>query len=74
MNTAKAETFKILDQIKPGAKISARNLTLIVNARIGESHFPDTYLRYLRAYRAATGKKIVNIDKKKSTYQLITEE
>lgn len=71
MKSAKQTTFRVLNNLKPGVRISGYALKRIVDAETGETHFPDTYLRYMREWRRETGRGIVNVDKKKSIYEVM---
>ena len=68
---AKQTTFKLLDEMPSGTVFSSLQLTIKVNSMVGRSHFPDTFLRYIREYRDIPGKrKIENIDKARSIYKV----
>lgn len=67
---AKELTFTVLDSLGEGQTFSGYELMGTVNHQLGERHYPDTMLRYMREYRRKTGRKIVNIDKKKSLYRV----
>ena len=69
---AKQTTFKLLDMMPSGETFSSLELTIKINSFIGRSHFPDTYLRYIREYRGIPGKrKIENVDKNRSIYRVV---
>lgn len=69
MKSLKQITFEELDKIPEGAEFSAITLTNMVNRRLSEHHYPDTYLRYIREYRQKV-RPIENSDKKKSFYRV----
>ena len=69
--SAKKITFEILDKMKAGTRFGGIEITLKVKARTGVLHFPDTILRYMREYRRNTGRGIINVNKKKSIYQVV---
>ncbi|WP_143305516.1 hypothetical protein [Marispirochaeta aestuarii] len=69
---AKAATFQILDAYKPGERFTGFDLYLKVKWMLNETHYPDTYLRYVRDYRKKTGRIIRNVNKHKSIYEVIT--
>ena len=69
---AKAATFQIHDAYKPGERFTGYDLFLKVKWMLGITHYPSTYLRYVRAYRKKTGRIIRNVNKKESKYEVIT--
>lgn len=68
--SARSETFKILKNMVPGTRFTGYDLMLQIKAKTGEIHYPSTYLRYVRIFRQQTGTKIVNINNKKSLYEV----
>lgn len=68
--SAKAATFEILRSFKKGDRFTGYDLMLKVKHKTGEIHYPSTMLRYLREYRESTGIRIVNVDKKRSIYEI----
>ena len=74
MLNAREETFKALNRLKEGARFTSDVFAERMNTRLGKKHHVDTYLRYLRAYRTITGRKVINIDKPKSLYEVMKGE
>ena len=70
MNNARQAVFNILEEMKPGQKFSGTGLKAQVYIKTGSFHYEDTCLRYMRLYRLQPGKLIVNINKKKSIYEV----
>ncbi len=68
---AKAETRKILDRMKLGTRFSGIDLMLRVREKTGETHYPSTMLRYLREYRKTSKYEFMNVNKRKSIYEVI---
>lgn len=68
--TARQTTFNILDGYKKGDKFTGVELRNRVFNRTGKILFYATALRYLRIYREASGRRIVNVDKMKSIYEI----
>lgn len=66
--SVKKITFDVLNRIKPGVRFSALDLASIVKTYLNEYHHIDTYLRYLRYYRAENG-NIICINRQKSLYE-----
>jgi len=69
--TAKEITFAILNKLKKGTQFTGYQLMKWVRERGGGLHYPDTILRYMREYRQATGRRVLNVDKPKSLYEVI---
>ena len=67
---AKQATFDILRSYSTGDKFTGYGLAQEVKWRTGEQHYPATMLRYMRIFRQETGRRIVNIDKAKSVYEI----
>ncbi len=70
--TAKEMIFEYLDNSNPGTRFTGYDLVRRGMHCLDEMHYPDTYLRYIREYRQKTGREIVNINKKKSIYEVIS--
>ena len=68
--TAKQCTFEILDEMSPGKRFTSIALMLMVKEKTGEIHLPDTCMRYAREYRRSSGRGIVNVDKRRSIYEV----
>ncbi|GHV89877.1 hypothetical protein AGMMS50268_03800 [Spirochaetia bacterium] len=68
--SARAATFKILDEYPDGYRFKGIALMQGVELRTGKIHYPDTMLRYMRDYRATTGRNIVNVDRARSIYEI----
>jgi len=56
---------------KKGDIFTGHGLMRKVYIRTGKYLYPATALRYLRIYRKESGRRIVNIDKAKSVYQMV---
>ena len=69
--TARQTTFNILKAYKKGDTFTGYELQGRVMARTWNIIYVGTVLRYLRIYRKETGRRIVNIDKAKSIYQMV---
>ena len=69
--TARQTTFKILKGYKKGETFTGYDLRNTVRYHTGKMLYPATALRYLRIYRKESGRRIVNIDKAKSVYQMV---
>lgn len=67
---AKEFVFDFLKKAKPGTEFTGYDLANKVQNKLGEIHYPDTLLRYVREYRQKFGVLIPNIDKKKSRYRV----
>ncbi len=67
---AKAETWRVLDALPAGYRFSSIDLQRMVERRIGQVHLTDTYIRYVREYRKDRGRRIPNVDKKRSLYEV----
>jgi hypothetical protein len=67
--TAKSVTYDILDAMRPGRRFSSVELSRMVYDRTGETHLPDTMMRYARHYRR-TRRGVVNVDKRRSIYEV----
>ncbi len=72
MMNNKTATFSILDRLHIGEEFTGYNLMGAVELSTGKTLYPATALRYLRLYRAATGRQIVNVNKSKSIYQVVS--
>lgn len=70
LKSARATTFEVLDKMPVGTIFKGIHLAGIVNNKIGEVHYPASYLRYLRAWRSRGGRVAVNIHKRKSIYEI----
>ena len=70
MQKARNITFQYLDSLPDGAEFSGGSLAAYVNHRSGEYHYPDTALRYLRAYRKQRHREIECISKARSLYRI----
>lgn len=70
--TAKQVIFDFLDSLSVGARFRGYDLHFRVMSVLNEIHYIDTYLRYLREYRQKTGRLIVNVDKAKSVYEVMS--
>ncbi|MDY7027969.1 MAG: hypothetical protein SVR04_06705 [Spirochaetota bacterium] len=70
--TAKQVIFDFLDGQPVGARFRGYDLHFRVMNTLNEIHYIDTYLRYLREYRQKTGRLIVNVDKAKSIYEVMS--
>lgn len=68
---ARQTTFNILREYEKGYRFTGYGLMLEVKKRTGELHYPATCLRYMRIFRQETGRRIVNVDKAKSVYQMV---
>ena len=70
--TARQTTFNILKAYKKGDTFTGYELRTKVYDRTRQILYPATVLRYLRIYREESGRRIVNIDKAKSVYQVLS--
>ena len=68
--TGKKCVFDLLDSYD-SVQFSGLELQKAVKGMTGQYFYPDTLLRYVREYRAKTGRKVVNVDKKKSLYRVV---
>ena len=71
MGKAKRVTFLLLQKMNKGARFSGNDLMQKVKTITGEMHYHDTILRYMREFRETTGRDIVNVDKRKSIYEMM---
>ncbi len=71
MKSSKQTTFDILDGYKPGYRFKGIDLMFQVQFETGKIHYPDSMLRYMREYRQRTGRKIENVNKAKSIYEVV---
>jgi len=69
--TARQITFDLLSKTRPGDKFTGWMLRSYVEAKTGKMLHYATAIRYMRIYRKESGRKIVNIDKMKSVYEVI---
>ena len=69
--TARQTTFNILKLYKKGDTFTGYELRERVSLISRKMLYPATALRYLRIYRKESGRRIVNIDKAKSVYQMV---
>ena len=69
--TARQTTFNILKLYKKGDTFTGHVLRQRVMHRTKKMLYPATVLRYMRIYRQESGRRIVNIDKAKSVYQMV---
>ncbi len=69
--TARQTTFNILSMYKKGDTFTGWELRKRIYVRSLHVVYPATALRYLRIYRKESGRRIVNIDKAKSVYQMV---
>ena len=69
--TARQTTFKLLSMYKKGDTFTGYELRSRVYMKTKKQLYPATALRYLRIYREESGRRIVNIDKAKSVYQMV---
>ncbi len=70
MEKARKITFEYLDSLPDGAEFSGGELARVVNGRANQYHYPDTALRYLRAYRKKSGRVVECTSKAKSLYRV----
>lgn len=68
---AKEMLFKELDKMKSGQVFKTADLVSHLNAKVRHNHFHDTYLRYIREWRALNT-DVVCISKKESTYKKVS--
>jgi len=71
MISNKKTCFSILDCLIPGDKFTGYNLMQAVKNKTGKTLYPASALRYLREYRNITDKRIINVDKMKSIYEVV---
>jgi len=69
--TARQITFDLLSNTRPGDIFTGHELRNAVFSLTGKFLYYATVLRYMRIYRRESGRKIVNIDKMKSVYEVI---
>ncbi len=68
--TAKQVTFKVLDRMCKGEEFSGIRLADTVEIHTHKKHYPATTLRYMREYRALSGRYIECISKPRSLYKI----
>ena len=68
--TNKDIIFEYLDRQEYGSHFTGYQLANHIRAMTGNICYPATALRYVREYRAKTRRRIVNIDKAKSLYEM----
>ena len=71
--TARQATFNILSMYKKGDTFTGWELrNYVLNETGRRLIYIATVLRYMRIYRRESGRKIVNVDKMKSVYEVLT--
>ena len=67
---AKEATFQALDTFADGANFKGIRLMGVARYYHDASHYPSTYLRYMREYRQTHDCRITCINKRKSLYRM----
>ena len=67
---ARQTTFDILREYEKGYRFTGYSLAREVRRKTDEIHYPATMLRYMRIFRQETGRRIVNVNKAKSVYEI----
>ena len=67
---AKEATFEVLDEKYLCMTFTGADLEEDTKVYCRDSHYTDTYLRYMREYRQKRGVKITCINKRKSLYRM----
>ena len=67
---ARQTTFDILREYEKGYRFTGYGLAQEVKRRTGETHYVASMLRYMRIFRQETGRRIVNVDKARSIYEI----